>query len=89
MKDKTYIKINLIYFIAMILVAIIFVLGAFGIVQNEWLSTFLIQIVVMFALPLLLYSLFTKTKVKDTFKTFGIKIVSPAIIGFSILLGVI
>ncbi len=89
MKDKTYIKINLIYFIAMILVAIIFVLGAFGIVQNEWLSTFLIQIVVMFALPLLLYSLFTKTKVKDTFKTFGIKKVSPAIIGFSILLGVI
>ena len=73
MKDKTYIKINITYFIAMVLVAVIFVLGAFGIITSEWLSTFLIQIVVMFALPILLYSLFTKTKIKDTFKTFGIK----------------
>lgn len=89
MKDKTYIKINIIYFIAMVLVALIFVLGAFGIITSDWLSTFLIQIVIMFALPILLYSLFTKTKIKDTFKTFGIKKVSPAIIGFSILLGIV
>jgi len=87
MKNKNIFKINTIYFIALVLVAVIFMLGYMGILQNEILTSFLIQIIVMFAIPLLMYSLLTKRNIKDTFKDVGIKKVSSKIILISIALG--
>jgi len=71
----------------MINIAILFVLGSFGIVKNQILSTFLIQIVVMLAIPLLLYSLFVNKKFKNSFKDFGFKKLSGKLILISIGLG--
>ena len=66
MKNKNYFKINFIYFVAIILVAIVFVLGYLGVLQNDILTSFLIQIVVMFAIPLLMYSLLMKKNLKES-----------------------
>lgn len=87
MKNKNVFKINLIYFIAIFLVAGIFLLGYSGILKNDFLTSFLIQIVVMFAIPLLLYSFFTKKSVKETFVDAGLKKISGKMVGISILLG--
>ena len=66
MKNKNIFKINIIYFVAITLVALIFVLGYMGILQNDFLTSFLIQIVVMFAIPLFMYSIFMKRNLKET-----------------------
>lgn len=87
MKNKNIFKINFIYFVAMLLVAIIFVLGYLGVLQNEFLTSFLIQIIVMFAIPLLMYSLLTKKNLKETFNDVGLKKVTPNIVLISIGLG--
>ena len=68
MKNKNIFKINIIYFVALTLVALVFVLGYTGILKNDILTSFLIQIVVMFAIPLLMYSLLMKKNIKQTFK---------------------
>ena len=44
-------------------VAIIFIFGHLGLIENDFLSSTLIQIVVMFAIPLLMYSLLTKKSI--------------------------
>lgn len=87
MKNKNFFKLNLIYFVAMCLVACVFLLGYFGIVTNDVLSSFLIQIVVMFAIPLLLYRLLFKKKFKDCFKDFGFKKISGKMVAITIVLG--
>ena len=87
MKNKNFFKINLIYFVAITLVAIIFVLGYLGILQNEILTSFLIQIVVMFAIPMLMYSLLTKKRLKETLTDAGLKKVTTNTIIISIGLG--
>ncbi len=87
MKKSVFTKINLIYFIAMLCIAVIFVLGYLGIFSNEFLTTFLIQIVVMFAIPLILYSLLVTRNVKSTFSDFGFKKISLNAIFISIILG--
>lgn len=74
--NKKYFKLNLIYFIAIISVAIIFALQSFGFINNEFLSAFLIQIVTMLAIPLLLYSLFFKKNFNSTLKDVGFKKIS-------------
>lgn len=89
MKNKNIFKINLIYFIAITLVAIIFVLGYMGILQNEFLTSFLIQIVTMFAIPLLLYSLFCKKNLKEAFSDTGFKRITFKMVLISIVLGAI
>lgn len=89
MKNKTFFKINIIYFIAMILVALIFVLGYLGYFQNDYISTFLIQIMVMFAIPMLLYTMFVSKSFKQTFKDTGFKKISIRMIGIAILLGIV
>ena len=76
MKNKSYFKINLIYFVAITLVAIVFMLGYFGVLKNDILTTFLIQIVVMFAVPLLMYSLLTKTSIKESLNHCGLTKIS-------------
>ena len=87
MNNKNLFKIGFIYFVAILLVAILFVLGSFGIVTNEFLSSFLIQIVVMFAVPLLLYSLLCKRNIKQTFKDTGFKKFSFKMLLISVALG--
>lgn len=87
MKNKTFFKINLIYFVAIISVAIVFLLGYLGILQNEFLTTFLIQIVVMLTIPLLLYSLLMKKNLKSTLDDIGLKKITAKMVALSILLG--
>ena len=89
MKNKNIFKINLIYFVAITFVAIVFVLGYLGILRNEFLTSFLIQIVVMFAIPLLMYSLLMKKKTKEALRDFGIRKIRLSIILISITLGFI
>jgi len=87
MKNKNFFKIGLIYFVAMICIAILFALGSFGIIQNEFLASFLIQIVVMTAIPLLLYTLLVSKKIKITFKDTGFLKFSFKMLLISIALG--
>lgn len=74
---------------AMTLIAIVFVLGYFGLINNEFLSSFLIQILVMLAIPLLLYTLLVSKSFKKTCQDIGLKKVSFKIILIAIALGVV
>lgn len=87
MKNKKMFCIYLIYYLCMLGVACIFTLGYFGLLEGEWLSNILIQCVVMFAVPILLYSIFVSKNIKQTFSDFGLKKVSFSIILCSIALG--
>lgn len=89
MKNKNIFKINIIYFTAICLIAVVFLLGYLGILQNEILTSFLIQIVVMFAIPLLMYSLFTKKNLKETFSDVGLKKINGKMIVISVCLGIV
>ncbi len=89
MKNKKIFYLNLIYFIAIFLVAIVFALGYLGVFTSDILSSFLIQIVVMFAIPLLLYTLFVSKNVKKTFTDTGFKKISLGMLGTSILIGIV
>ena len=87
MKNKNVFKINMIYFVALTLVAIVFVLGYMGILQNEFLTSFLIQIVVMFAIPMFMYSVLMKKSLKDTLSDCGLKKITTKMVLISIVLG--
>ena len=89
MKNKTFFKINIIYFVAMILIAIVFILGYLGLLQNDYISSFLIQIMVMFAIPLLMYTIFVSKNFKQTFKDTGFKKISARMIGIAFILGIV
>lgn len=89
MKNRTYFKISLIYFVAICLVAIVFVFGHMGLIENEFISSFLIQIVVMFAIPLLMYSLLMRKNLKQTFADTGFKKISTNMFFITIGLGFI
>lgn len=89
MKNKNVFKINAIYFTAIVLVAVIFLFGYSGFLKNDILTSFLIQIVVMFAIPMLMYSLLMKKSVKETMKDAGLKKISAKMIGISIILGIV
>lgn len=71
----------------MCLVALVFVLGYLGIIQNDTLSSILIQIVIMFAIPLLMHSLLMKKNLKETFSDCGFKSITSKMLLISILLG--
>lgn len=79
----------MIYFVAMLCVAVIFVLGYLGVLQNDILSSFLIQIIVMFAIPMLMYTFLVSKNFKKTFTDAGFNKISGTMIGISILLGVV
>lgn len=79
----------MIYFVAMLCVAVIFVLGYLGLLQNDILSSFLIQIIVMFAIPMLMYTFLVSKNFKKTFTDAGFNKISGTMIGISILLGVV
>lgn len=89
MKNKAFFKINIIYFIALTCVAILFVLGSMGIIVSDVLSSILIQIVVMFAIPLLLYSIFFKKNPAETFRDCGFSAISAKAVAISFLLGIL
>ena len=89
MKNKNIFKINIIYFVALLGVATLFALGYFGVIQNDILSSFLIQVVVIFAIPMLMYTLLISKNVKKTFKHAGFNKITPYAIALSILLGVV
>ncbi len=89
MKNKNFQKIGIIYFVAMVLIATIFMLGYFGVLTNDILTTFLIQVVVMFAVPLVLYTAFVSKNVKTTFADAGFKKISFKTVLISLLLGVV
>jgi len=82
--NKKLFFINLIYYIALTSVGIVFVLGYFDILKNEWLSSFLIQIVICSALPILMYSLLVSKNLKKTFSDFGFKKLSKKLLLISI-----
>ena len=71
----------------MLSVAVIFVLGYFNIITDAYLSTFLIQGIVMFALPIILYSLFISKNAKQTFADFGFKKITFKVFLITIGLG--
>jgi len=87
MQNKKMFIINLIYYVCMLSVASIFVLGYFDIINNSYLSTFLIQGVVMFTLPTILYSVFITKNTKQTFRDFGFKKISGYVMLCSVGLG--
>ncbi len=89
MKNKKIFLIGLIYFVAMVLVAIVFVLGAFGIITNSMISSVLIQVVSIFAVPLLMYTLLVSKNPKQTFKDTGFNKVSKKVVLISIALGIV
>ena len=89
MKNRSYTKISLIYFISICLIAVIFLFGYMGFLNNEILSSFLIQIMVMFAVPMLLYTLFVSKNIKKTFKDTGFKKITPRMLIITIVLGFI
>lgn len=89
MVNKKIFIINLIYYLCMLSVAVIFVLGYFDIISNSYLSTFLIQGIVMFAIPVMLYSLFISKSLKQTFGDFGFKKITAKVLIYSICLGVV
>lgn len=89
MKNKSFFKINTIYFIALTCVAIVFVLGSLGIVVSDVLSSILIQVIVMFAIPLILYSTFFKKRPDETFRDCGFKGISAKAVAISFILGIL
>lgn len=89
MKNKTVFKINLIYFITLTCVAVVFAFGYMGIFNNETLTTILIQAIIIFAIPLLLYTLTVSKNLKQTFSDTGFKKISVKVLAISILLGII
>ena len=89
MKDKKLFYINLIYYIALVLVAVVFVLGYLDIFKNDWLPSILIQIVIISAIPILMYSLLVSKNLKQTFADFGFKKLSAKLLFLSILIALI
>lgn len=88
MQNKKIFVINLIYYLCLLGVATIFVLSYFfDFMINPYLSTFLIQGVVMLAMPIFLYSIFVSKNVKQTFKDFGFKKITFKVLIYSVLLG--
>lgn len=73
----------------MVLVAIIFALGAFGVEIPEFVSSIAIQVIVMFAIPFALYTLMISKNPKQTFKDAGFKKISFKMIVLSLLIGII
>jgi len=88
MKNKNYFKINLIYFTAILSIAVLFVLSYFGLINNDWLGSILIQIVVMATIPMLMYTILISKKVKTTFNDLGFKKISRKTILIIIIIGI-
>lgn len=71
------------------MVGIVFVLGYLGVLKSDWLSSFLIQIVIISAIPLVMYSLLVSKNVKKTFSDFGFKKLSTKLLLISLAIAVV
>ena len=89
MKNKNFIKLTSIYYLAAILVCVWFVLGFTGVLKNDIISSVLIQIVTMLIVPFFLYTLFVSKNPKQTLKDTGIKKISLKMVGICLILGVL
>ncbi len=87
MESKNFFKINIIYFIALVMVACCFVLGYSGAFANDFISTALIQIVTMLSVPMLLYTIFVSKSLKQTLRDTGFKKISLNMLLISVVLG--
>lgn len=95
MNKSRFFKVSLIYFISLVLfvlLRIFFQLNVFQKIDSNWqdiLSSGLIQIVLMFLLPMGLYFLFFKTKPKETFSELGFKKISFKAVLICFAIGII
>ena len=87
MKNSKIWKFNIIYFSTLTLVAVVFFFGHLGWITNEFFSSLLIQAVIMFAVPLLMLTIFNKQSVKKSLTDCGFKKISLKMIGISVLIG--
>ena len=89
MKNNKLLKFNIIYFTALTLVAVVFFFGYLGFITNDILSSFLIQILVMFAIPLLMLTIMNNQSLKTTFSNCGFKKINLKMIAISVAIGVV
>ncbi len=94
-KQSNFFKITLIYFISLVLfvgIRIVFGLGFLsniGEIWQELVSTFLIQIIVMFLVPFLFYMLLFRKKPKETLTNLGFKKINFKVVLICVLIGII
>lgn len=92
-QNKSIFKTYLIYFISMLLFCLVRIavnegfLSGLSVRWQDILSTLLIQGLLMFGLPLVLYSLFLRTKPKNVFKTCNYRPINTATVFISLGLG--
>ena len=77
-KNKVATNSLICYFIIVVIFAMVRMLSAFGVfdglgAEADYIFNVIIQVVILFALSILLFSLFQKNKIKDTFRFFGCK----------------
>ena len=70
----------------MLMVATIFVLGYFNLLPNSFLTTILLQVIIISGIPILLYSLLISKNLKQTFSDFGFKKLKGKLLILSICL---
>lgn len=93
-EKKSIFKTYFIYFLCMILFCVMRIavaegfLSNFGAVWQDVLGTLIIQILIMFVLPLTLYSLLIKVKPKSVFKTCNFSKINTATVFISFGLGI-
>ncbi len=87
MQNKKFQTITTIYFIALLMLIGVFVLSYMHVIQSEWLSTLLIQVVIISGVPTLMYTLLVSKNIKTTMSDFGFKKTSWKIILLAVLLG--
>lgn len=89
MKNRKIFYINLIYYISLLLVASVFVLGFLGLLNNDIITTVVLQIVIITAIPLLMYSLLVSKSFKQTLKDFGFKKLSKKLTLISVAIAIV
>lgn len=94
-KQKSkYLSANIVYFILIVgfilirLASYLKLLNFLG-DYSSYVLNLVLQVGLMFLMPIFLYSYFIKSKPKDTLKNFGLKKIKPSAIAISVIIGVI
>ena len=89
--DKRLFWCNLCYFIILTLFVVLRIISSLGLLNigdyEDALFTLLTQVVILFAVPLLMYTLVFKQKPKDIFRAFGYRKISFKVVLCSIGMG--
>ena len=93
-KNKVATSSLICYFIIVVIFAMVRMLSAFGVfdglgAEADYIFNVIIQVVILFSLSILLFSLFQKNKIKDTFRFFGCKKINGKAVLISIAIGVV